>query len=51
MIRVLVADDHPIIRKGLKEVLANTDNIVVIAEAADGDEVLDKVRRNASLFI
>ena len=44
MIKVLVADDHPVIRQGLKQILHETADIVVAAEAANGDEVLDKAR-------
>jgi DNA-binding NarL/FixJ family response regulator len=44
MIRVLLADDHAIVRAGLKEILAETGDIVVAAEAANGHEVLAQVR-------
>ena len=44
MIKVLVADDHPVIRQGLRQVLAETSDMVVGGEAVDGLEVLDKVR-------
>jgi len=40
MIRVLVADDHKIVRDGLKRILAAASGIEVAAEAADGDEAL-----------
>jgi len=39
MIRLLVADDHKIVRDGLKRILAATSDLAVAAEAADGDEV------------
>ncbi|MCC7484322.1 MAG: response regulator transcription factor [Burkholderiales bacterium] len=44
MIEVLLADDHAIVRAGLKEILADTGDIRVAAEAANGQEVLDRVR-------
>jgi DNA-binding NarL/FixJ family response regulator len=44
VIRVLLADDHKIVRDGLKRILAATADIEVAAEAADGDEVLRLVR-------
>jgi len=44
MIRVLLADDHKIVRDGLKRILAATADIEVVAEAADGDEVLRLVK-------
>jgi two-component system invasion response regulator UvrY len=46
MIKVLLADDHYIVREGLKRVLEDSNEIKVIAEAADGetafDEAMDK---------
>jgi len=43
MIKVLLADDHSIVREGLKKVLEDSDEIKVIAEAADGETALDEV--------
>ena len=40
MIRVLIADDHPIIRKGLSEILAEAPDVVVSGEAGNGREAL-----------
>ena len=47
MIRVLIADDHPIVREGLKQILSETDDILVVDEASNGKEVLDYVWNNA----
>ena len=44
MIRVLLADDHAIVRAGLKEILADTVDIMVAGEATNGQEVLVQVR-------
>lgn len=44
-IRVLLADDHAIVRDGLKQIFADTDDIVVAGEAVDGHHVLTKVRQ------
>ncbi|MGZ8153756.1 MAG: response regulator [Burkholderiales bacterium] len=44
MIRVLLADDHAIVRQGLKEILEATGDIVVAAEATNGQEALARVR-------
>lgn len=44
MIRVLLADDHAIVRAGLKELLADTGDILVAGEANDGTETLSQVR-------
>ena len=46
MIRVLIADDHTIVREGLKQILSETADIVVSDEADDGQEVIDKVAIN-----
>ena len=45
MIRVLLADDHAIVRTGLKEILESTGDIVVAAEATNGHEALAMVRQ------
>ncbi|GAB3184894.1 response regulator [Hydrogenophaga aquatica] len=42
-IRVLIGDDHRIVREGLKQVLADAQEIAVVAEAASGTEVLQLV--------
>jgi DNA-binding NarL/FixJ family response regulator len=39
VIRVLVADDHAVVRRGLRQILAETPDIVVAAEASTADEV------------
>lgn len=44
MIRVLVADDHAIVRKGLVQIIADTMDIEVAAEAGNADEVFQFVR-------
>jgi two-component system invasion response regulator UvrY len=44
MIRVLIADDHPIVRRGLKTILKDVSDIKVEDEACDGLEVMDKIR-------
>jgi DNA-binding NarL/FixJ family response regulator len=44
MINVLIADDHPVVLEGLKQIVADTSDIVIKGEAANGKEVLDKVR-------
>ena len=41
---ILVADDHAIIRDGLKKILADTDDLEVVGEAGDGSATLQKVR-------
>ena len=46
MIRVLIADDHKIVRDGLKRILAATADVEVGGEAASGDEALALVKAN-----
>jgi two-component system invasion response regulator UvrY len=43
MLKILIADDHPIVRKGLMQVLTEIPNMVIVDEASSGQEVLDKV--------
>jgi len=43
MIRVMVADDHPIVREGIRRLLALEKDIEVVAEAGDGHETLEKL--------
>jgi DNA-binding NarL/FixJ family response regulator len=44
-IRVVIADDHGLMREGVKALLRATDDIEVIGEAEDGDEAIREVRR------
>jgi len=44
MIRILVADDHAIVREGLKQILGEVNDMAVRDEAASGQEALAKVR-------
>ncbi len=43
-IRIVIADDHPIVRDGLRKLLTLEDDLEVVGEAADGREVLDRVQ-------
>ncbi|NUM81549.1 response regulator transcription factor [bacterium] len=43
MIRILIADDHPYVRKGLKQILDETSDIKVGGEAATGQEALERL--------
>lgn len=44
MIRVLLCDDHRVVREGLKQIMADTGDIEVAGECGDGAEVLRQVR-------
>jgi two-component system invasion response regulator UvrY len=45
-IRVLIADDHAIVREGLKQILSEVPDMVVAGEAADGQEALERIRKD-----
>lgn len=44
MLKILIGDDHPVFLKGLRQLIAETSDMVVTGEAANGWEVLSKVR-------
>ncbi|MBK7422270.1 MAG: response regulator transcription factor [Propionivibrio sp.] len=44
MIRILIADDHTLMRDGLKQILATAGDMVVAGEASDGFQTIDQVR-------
>ena len=51
MIKVLIADDHAVVREGVRQILSDTADITVVAEAHDGQEAIDKVRNEAAVDI
>ena len=46
MLRILVADDHTIVREGLKQILGEVPDIIVAGEASDGLEALQKAQED-----
>jgi RNA polymerase sigma factor (sigma-70 family) len=42
-LRVVIADDHTVVRQGIRSVLEEVEGLVVVAEAGDGQEALDRV--------
>ena len=42
MTRVLIADDHGVVREGLKQIIASASDLELVGEAATGEETLDK---------
>ena len=44
MIRIVIADDHAVVREGLKRIVASAEGMQVAGEAADGNEVMQHVR-------
>jgi two-component system invasion response regulator UvrY len=45
MIKVIIADDHPIVRAGLKQIIMEDSSITVAGEASNGADLLEQVRR------
>jgi two-component system, NarL family, invasion response regulator UvrY len=46
MIRILIADDHAIVRAGLKQIIEGIPDMILADEASNGWELLEKVRKN-----
>jgi two-component system invasion response regulator UvrY len=46
MIKILVADDHAIVRNGLKQIVGDTSDMVVAGEASNGQEALNKALKD-----
>ena len=44
VIRIVIADDHPIVRDGLRKLLSLEDDFEVVGEAGDGNEVLERLQ-------
>ena len=45
MINVIIADDHEIIRRGLKQILGGESDISVVAEASSSEDLMDKLKK------
>src|SRR5882672_12344782 len=45
VMRIVIADDHPIVRRGLKEILASESDMDLVGEATNGDEALELTGR------
>ena len=46
VISIVIADDHPIIRDGLRVLLSREEDFDVVGEASDGREVLDRLQES-----
>ena len=46
MIKVLITDDHPVVRRGIRQILEDTDRISLVEEAANGKELIQKLNEN-----
>ena len=47
MIRILIADDHAVVRHGLKQIVTTDNQMMIAGEAANGNDLLDLVRKTA----
>jgi two-component system invasion response regulator UvrY len=47
MINVLIADDHSVVRAGLRQIISGVDDLVVADEVGSADEALDKIRKKS----
>jgi len=47
VIRILIADDHAIVREGLKQIISDDPEMVVSAEASTGSQALDRLSKGA----
>ncbi len=45
-IRILVADDHPVVREGIRKLIDLEDDMEVVGEASDGREVLESIKND-----
>jgi two-component system, NarL family, invasion response regulator UvrY len=46
MIKIFIADDHPVVRMGIKQILSEVKDMTVVDEAGTGQETLKKVAKN-----
>jgi len=45
MIKIIIADDHPIVRAGMKQIISEDSDLMVADEASDGHMLLNKIRK------
>ena len=46
MLKILIADDHAIVRQGLKQIVTETRDMIVAGEASNGQELLNKINED-----
>jgi two-component system invasion response regulator UvrY len=47
LIKIIIADDHPVVRRGLKQILADTPDLVATDEAGSGGQLLEKLSKGS----
>jgi len=47
MIKVLITDDHPVVRRGIRQILEDDEKISLVHEACDGKELFDMLKKHA----
>jgi DNA-binding NarL/FixJ family response regulator len=45
MIKIIIADDHPIVRAGMKQIISEASDLMVAGEASDGHKLLHKIKK------
>jgi two-component system invasion response regulator UvrY len=45
MLKIIIADDHPIVRAGMKQIISEASDLIVADEASDGRQLLGKLRK------
>jgi len=46
LIKIIIVDDHRIVREGLKQIISDTSDMSVVDEASNGQEAINKIRNN-----
>ena len=44
MIKVLITDDHPVVRRGIRQILEDDERIDLVEEACDGKELFERLK-------
>jgi two-component system, NarL family, invasion response regulator UvrY len=47
MIKVLITDDHPVVRRGIRQILEDDDRISLVQEASDGKELFERLKEQS----
>jgi two-component system nitrate/nitrite response regulator NarP len=47
MIKILIADDHAVVRHGLKQIVTSDSQMTIVGESSNGNELLDLARKTS----